>query len=1027
MQPNRTSNARGAMGRRGGHRLGWLQVAIRAFLAIIVLVLLWRMTRFPHVAKPENQGAPRYLPHVGVLNKVTEHIEEEKVSVNVQRRVEIPFCDAGQSRPFLVALNTNIDAPKNDGHGNGAYLPLHKPHAHVAKIKKGVLQVVGPVAASASSINEKDVAVLVEGTSSRYRFQAENQGLKDDELPFEGAVLVDAVGAAPAGWHCVTVLKKDPTATDAQCILAQKAFVSVDSGAHKNSELGVTPHQLVAMQHTPIPYQSSFKSSLVSQTVLHKHYTDCNLGALVGLIPATRIEGLPAVAAVLHMPLPYQTSSLVNVFHSSQVQSVLFDSPSDDEDGAKMRGRGGAYDPNDLQLPNKDAINEVASLRAEGTLRTLLTKHTTKALQSVGYGKVPLFDGRGSFWIRSSTPLASSSASISSPDEQAANADDVSDAAQSEVIELPPPMEFKPAHRRHLYTRRRYVNRYRDVVGTVPLGKHNIAETDSELKDAIGGFDALLPHYGQKDIYTLSKGDLRTVESEEALLKLTHDLGMLFEIARLDGNVMDDTASAFIYNPVAIYVTKTITITKSIGLRATLRCSTILFAKDTQLVIEGGVTLALKGMLFQDGAGSYVPRAGRLPGAKSGAERKDSGLIRPVVPLSLTAIGISHGWGGIVLKDKGTLRAEAIIISFTGSSAVQRVAGTGTHIKLAPAITVSPSNSPKQLNFPHKSTTYGSSNTEEAFIKAAADRASLVLMHSAIINCYGPGLGIGKGSMAYITNTLVQDVAQGLECVECSLWVDGTAFTDFPFVSEDFKFADEDNDGIYVRGGLSLINNTVIGNALDDGIDSACNKNDPQESQITIDNTFVFNCQHEGIAISGSQGATRFMHVSHSLVRGCQQGIENGHSPSTHYATIYKSILHANQVGMRYGDDYPLEVSGSIQGDHVLFVDNTVPYLDYVKKEHKEAHHNHFNRQEGAAHGVGSFLWSNPNVDEIGLSSSHTQHGLGICNGCRTYHPPLGSSSNGTTTTKGFVHLMLSGFAAEGIVCGSKALGKSRN
>lgn len=296
----------------------------------------------------------------------------------------------------------------------------------------------------------------------------------------------------------------------------------------------------------------------------------------------------------------------------------------------------------------------------------------------------------------------------------------------------------------------------------------------------------------------------------------------------------------------------------------------------------------------------------------------------PLEPTLLTSVDAASFWGGIVVESGAALVLRHTIVHFVGSTNVKRVPGTGSHIKrYAPAITLSPTTTSPPL---------GSSASSPVTMPPA----TLLIEDSAILNCEGSGFALGKGSRSEILRTLVQDVAQGGECVSCRVNISHSHFIDFPFTANlSLAFVDGDNDAFYFRGGQARVEHTVFLNALDDGIDSASTTGDGEHSTLTLHHVAIENCQHEGLALSGSKGTQRTVTVENSLITATQQGIENGHTPVKHRALIRNTVLYRNHIALRNGDNYPtLDVFGKVRAEHCLFVYNTIPVLDWVQIDH---------------------------------------------------------------------------------------------
>ena len=115
---------------------------------------------------------------------------------------------------------------------------------------------------------------------------------------------------------------------------------------------------------------------------------------------------------------------------------------------------------------------------------------------------------------------------------------------------------------------------------------------------------------------------------------------------------------------------------------------------------------------------------------------------------------------------------------------------------------------------------------------------------------------------------------------------------------------DDDNDGMYLhgnngqihRGQAHVISNSVWAVVQDDGIDH-------NNANVELDGIWILSAHHECIATSGHNGGS--VMLKRSVLAGCEQGIEAGYSsngwPSI---AVESSLITANVVGIRYGDDY---------------------------------------------------------------------------------------------------------------------------
>jgi hypothetical protein len=272
---------------------------------------------------------------------------------------------------------------------------------------------------------------------------------------------------------------------------------------------------------------------------------------------------------------------------------------------------------------------------------------------------------------------------------------------------------------------------------------------------------------------------------------------------------------------------------------------------------------------------------------------------------SLTEKTVHSGnWGGFSVKQGASLVAVHTVFAFAGGSN-KRAKNTGTHIKDACPIVVAEPGSAVRIRL------------------------------SALLHSRGPGIGAGEGATIEIDKTLFHDLAQGGECVGCEITISGSVFANFMLRPATKQFVDRDNDGFYFRGGHAHVDSCTFVNMLDDCIDTASSKNTPP-SDLTIENTVLANCQHEGIALSASVGTKRTVTVSNTLIAWTQQGVENGYTPDSHVANLTRVTFVGNQLALRYGDNYDLEVAGKLNLRRCRFLNNHVDVLNFVKRLYKE-------------------------------------------------------------------------------------------
>lgn len=220
----------------------------------------------------------------------------------------------------------------------------------------------------------------------------------------------------------------------------------------------------------------------------------------------------------------------------------------------------------------------------------------------------------------------------------------------------------------------------------------------------------------------------------------------------------------------------------------------------------------------------------------------------------------------------------------------------------------------------------------------AGPAAAVSLESVYIIGGKGSGITSGKHSAVKIHSSVLFDLAQGGEFVGSSTTIEHTHALHFMLRERHDEFRDEDNDGFYFRDGAANIRDSVIFGSRDDCIDTASSKSNKETpSRLIIENTLLANCQHEGIALSGSVGAApRSVQLIDSTVKFAQQGIENGHTPSSHSTFLEGVNIEDCGIGIRLGDNYVLDVDGPLEvGSDVALHRCEMPFLNLLR-EHKQ-------------------------------------------------------------------------------------------
>jgi hypothetical protein len=213
--------------------------------------------------------------------------------------------------------------------------------------------------------------------------------------------------------------------------------------------------------------------------------------------------------------------------------------------------------------------------------------------------------------------------------------------------------------------------------------------------------------------------------------------------------------------------------------------------------------------------------------------------------------------------------------------------------------------------------------------------ASVLLDSVYVIDGRGSGITAGRQASVTIRNSVFFDLAQGGEFVGSSTLIERTHALHFQLRERHDEFRDDDNDGFYFRDGVAHVRDTVVYGARDDCVDTASSKNnrDLPATRLIIENSLLANCQHEGLALSGSVGAAnRTVQILDSTIKFAQQAIENGHSPAAHSTLVEGVNIEDCGVGVRLGDNYVLDVDGPLEvGADVAIHRCQMPFLNLLR------------------------------------------------------------------------------------------------
>ena len=203
---------------------------------------------------------------------------------------------------------------------------------------------------------------------------------------------------------------------------------------------------------------------------------------------------------------------------------------------------------------------------------------------------------------------------------------------------------------------------------------------------------------------------------------------------------------------------------------------------------------------------------------------------------------------------------------------------------------------------------HGGSHRHNQCLFYLSNGANVTLTDCWLVDNHGQA---GHGEKAYLTMTrcLVQKCITAGQYNGGALTLEDCALIEFP--SATAPYADADNDGLYLTGGVHLLTDCLIGWSLDDGIDAGGSG----AGSVTVRHCWFESSYHEAMAWSGTQKRTAI----DSVALNCGQGYECGYeAPDVN--TVH-CLSTANVVGARFGDNYDWTYEGflNIRDSLLLF------------------------------------------------------------------------------------------------------------
>ena len=203
----------------------------------------------------------------------------------------------------------------------------------------------------------------------------------------------------------------------------------------------------------------------------------------------------------------------------------------------------------------------------------------------------------------------------------------------------------------------------------------------------------------------------------------------------------------------------------------------------------------------------------------------------------------------------------------------------------------------------------GHSHRGEQCLFFLSNGANVNLTDCYIVDNHGQA-GHGENGYLTLTGCLIQKCITAGQYNGGAVVLNDCALIEFPFAKSEFF--DDDNDGFYLTGGAHSLTDTLIGWALDDGIDAGSG----DAGSVTVDNCWFESCFHEAMAWSKSRDAD----VTGTVAINCGQGIECGYGGPA--VDAVGCLSTANAVGVRFGDNYDWDYTGFLDVTDSLLVYN---------------------------------------------------------------------------------------------------------
>jgi len=378
-------------------------------------------------------------------------------------------------------------------------------------------------------------------------------------------------------------------------------------------------------------------------------------------------------------------------------------------------------------------------------------------------------------------------------------------------------------------------------------------------------------------------GELRAPEFPAHPLRLLRGVGStLLPAASAAGTLRFATSLHGLEEIATIDVEDTTTWTAVAG---TIAASTD-WGEDARVDVTGDLTIAA-GATLSVGAGTVVRLA---PGAEievAGTLRVNGTVAAPSPrPVVFSPRSRATPWGGINFRSAAS-RGEFRGAILTGSGADD--------------------------DWFDNNADSGSSHRDEQPCLYVSNGATVELFDCYLIDNVGQA-GHGESSFLEMTRCLVQRCITAGQYNRGAIRLTDCALVEFPAL--DAPFADDDNDGFYLTGGAHVLVDTMIGWALDDGIDAGSGS----AGTVSVTGCWFESCYHEGMAWSEDREPT----VRDTVATNCGQGLECGFG--TPQVDALRVLSTGNLIGARFGDNYDWDYDGflSLHDSLILFNERDV-------------------------------------------------------------------------------------------------------